>query len=175
MDSNDSLVEPMPFFRYDPAMRERVRQSLMSTTSLNPISAKDSSSEGSPAIEDRGSVASSGVLGPGTTEVDMESEEADVEAETQKLEEEMSEEDDDGASISTTSDSSYGQLVRTLSTVRRGQARLVRNPSARKSLVPEVIPFDTPSPSRLTTFHTNMNEILKLLRVGTSNSFNHGQ
>jgi hypothetical protein len=67
------------------------------------------------------SVASSGVLGLGAIEVDP-----DTESDTY---------DSDGSS---TTEFDMSQLVREVSTVRRGQARMMRNPSLRRSVVPEV-------------------------------------
>jgi hypothetical protein len=115
MDS-DSFIEPMPFFRTDPRIRTTTRPTGSPRSSLPPTN-----EEPDEILEERRSVASSGVLGPGTTEVDLDTE--------------FESSDDD---VSTSTDSSYDQLVRNISTVRRGQARIVRNPSARKSMVPEV-------------------------------------
>jgi uncharacterized membrane-anchored protein len=60
---------------------------------------------------------SSGVLGIASIEVDPDTES----------------DSDDSSSIS-----SFQQLARSVSTVRRGQAQIIRNPSARRSVVPEV-------------------------------------
>jgi len=102
-------VEPMPFFRTDPRLR----------ASGSPRTSLPSTREESAEVRTV-SVASSGVLGVGTLEVDPDSS------------------SEDEGSVST--DSSFGQLMREVSTVRRGQARIVRNPSAtRRSVVPEVL------------------------------------
>jgi hypothetical protein len=104
-------VEPMPFFRTDPQLR--------STGSPRPILPSTEEEETAEGNIRTISVASSGVLGVGTIEVDPDTS------------------SDDEGSVST--DSSFGQLLREVSTVRRGQARIVRNPSARRqSVVPEV-------------------------------------
>jgi len=102
-------VEPMPFFRTDPRLR----------ASGSPRTSLPSTREESVDVRTV-SMASSGVLGVGTLEVDPDSS------------------SEDEGSVST--DSSFGQLMREVSTVRRGQARIVRNPSAtRRSVVPEVL------------------------------------
>ena len=72
------------------------------------------------------STVSSGVLGPGTIEVDPDTEE------------EEEEEDVSDSEYSSVGSSGVGQLVRNVSMVRRGQARIIRNPSARQSTIPEV-------------------------------------
>jgi len=110
MDS-ESLAEPMPFFRVDPQM---------------------SPPRGSPRLprttEERGeprplttSTTSSGVLGMSAIEVDPDTE---------------NDSDEDGSSVSS---ESFDRLARNVSLVRRGQARIIRNPSAtRRSVIPEV-------------------------------------
>src|SRR5579862_7308792 len=104
-------VEPMPFFRTDPQLR--------STGSPRPVLPSTEEEEPTEGTGRTVSVASSGVLGVGTIEVDPDTS------------------SEDEGSVST--DSSFGQLLREVSTVRRGQARIVRNPSARRqSVVPEV-------------------------------------
>lgn len=109
MDS-DLLMEPMPFFRTDLRMQaDAVEQRGSMPTAAEEL--------GDPTRSV--SMASSGALGPGTVEVDLDTES-----------------DDDGSI--TTDSSGYEQLVRTISLVRRGQARLMRNPSARQSMTPEV-------------------------------------
>jgi len=112
--SSDSFVEPpMPFFRIDPGQAGGSRGS-GSTRSLPPMEEEDPRRR-------TVSTVSSGVLGPGTIEVDPDTEE------------EMSDSD-----ISSLGSSGEDQLVRNVSMVRRGQARIIRNPSARRSTVPEV-------------------------------------
>jgi len=115
--SSDSFVEPpMPFFRTDPL---QVRGSSGSTRSLPPMEEEDPRRR-------TVSTVSSGVLGPGTIEVDPDTEDDEEES------------DSDYSSVGS---SGVGQLVRNVSMVRRGQARIIRNPSARRSTVPEVRPF----------------------------------
>jgi hypothetical protein len=63
------------------------------------------------------SMRSSGVLGDGAMEVDSDSD------------------SDSGSSLS----SVERQIVRQVSTVRRGQAQIVRNPSQRRSVIPDVL------------------------------------
>ena len=65
------------------------------------------------------STASSGVLGPVTIDVDPDTDFEDNESEA-------------------SSTSEFEQLVRNVSLVRRGTATIVRNPSSRRSVVPEV-------------------------------------
>jgi len=65
------------------------------------------------------STASSGVLGPVTIDVDPDTDFEDNESEA-------------------SSTSEFEQLVRSVSLVRRGTATIVRNPSSRRSVVPEV-------------------------------------
>jgi hypothetical protein len=114
--SSDSFVEPpMPFFRTDPLQVRSARGS-DSTRSLPPMEEEDPRRR-------TVSTVSSGVLGPGTIEVDPDTEE---------------ESDSDMSSLGS---SGEGGLVRNVSMVRRGQARIIRNPSARRSTVPEVHTF----------------------------------
>src|SRR5579859_2582479 len=116
-----SLVEseldeppPMPFFRTEPQIR-------VSAATPSPRSSQTLANEGHrPESHGRSaSMASSGVLGLG---VDLDS---------------NSDWDDDEGSASDFSVQS-SDLVREVSLVRRGQARIMRNPSARRSVVPEV-------------------------------------
>ena len=62
-------------------------------------------------------------------------------------------ENDSDAESTTTSSSSFDQLVRSVSLVRRGQARIVRNPSARRSVVPEV--YSSPYNAYLGSYNTS--------------------
>ena len=110
IDSN-APADPMPFFRTG------LRMPTPSTGS-NPLTPEE-------AREFRGQVlsaASSGVLGGGTM--------VDVDPDT---------ENDSDEESATTSTSSFEQLERSVSLVRRGQAQIIRNPSARRSVVPEVL------------------------------------
>ena len=110
---SEPFVEPMPFFKNDPRLRgSGVASSIQSSVPPTP----QEFSERTRTI----STVSSGVLGPGTVEVDIDT---------------GSEDDEDETS---STDSSYDHLVRSVSTVRRGQARIIRNFSARRSVVPEV-------------------------------------
>ena len=111
--SSDSFIEPpMPFFRVEPL---RISRGSGSPRSLPPMEEEDPRRR-------TVSTLSSGVLGPGTIEVDPDTEESD-------------------SDVSSIGSSTEGQLVRNVSLVRRGQARIIRNPSARRSTVPEVYPF----------------------------------
>jgi hypothetical protein len=106
---------PMPFFRTDPYVQST---GSLATLEESPDSSHDSSGR---AV----SLASSGVLGIGAIEVDPDS---DSDTYT-----------DDGSSIT---EFDMDQLVRGVSLVRRGQARMMRNPSTnRRSVYPEVSPF----------------------------------
>jgi hypothetical protein len=101
----------MPFFRTDPMVRT-------SSSSLPPTEEEPPDTQ-----ETQGrsvSMASSGVLGLGAIEVDPDTE---------------SEGYSDASSIT---EFDMDQLVREVSTVRRGQPQILRNPSQRKSVVPEV-------------------------------------
>jgi hypothetical protein len=105
---------PMPFFRTDPYIQ--------STGSLATLEESPDSSNGSSGRAV--SLASSGVLGIGAIEVDPDSDSDTF--------------SDDGSSIT---DFDMDQLVRGVSLVRRGQARMMRTPSTnRRSVYPEVSP-----------------------------------
>jgi hypothetical protein len=118
LDAED-VIEPMPFFRTDPQLRTPPRGSGSPRPSLPTTQEETPESHGRTV-----SVASSGVLGVGTIEVDPDTDTSS---------------DDD----SSTASSSFEQVMQEVSTVRRGQAQIVRNPSARKSVVPEVyIPLE---------------------------------
>jgi hypothetical protein len=110
----DDVVEPMPFFRTDLPLRTPTRGSNSTRQSLPATQEESRESYGRTV-----SVASSGVLGVGTIEVDPDTDTSS---------------DDDSSMAS----SSFEQVMQEVSTVRRGQAQIVRNPSARKSVVPEV-------------------------------------
>lgn len=110
----EDVVEPMPFFRTDPQLRTPPRGSNTTRQSLPSTQEESRESYGRTV-----SVASSGVLGVGTIEVDPDTDTSS---------------DDDSSMAS----SSFEQVMQEVSTVRRGQAQIVRNPSARKSVVPEV-------------------------------------
>ena len=105
------MIEPMPFFRTDP----RVQSGSATSHASMPAATEESSED--PART--ASMASSGALGLGTVEVDLDT-------------------DSDDDESTTTDSSGYEQLVRSISMVRRGQARIIRNPSARRSMTPEV-------------------------------------
>jgi hypothetical protein len=107
----------MPFFRNDPRLSNS-RGDTDSPRRLLPLS-----SENPGTSDTRISTASSGVLGPGL----------DVDPDT--------EDDFDEDESTTTSSSSFDQLVRSVSLVRRGQAQMIRNPSSRRSIIPEVFVF----------------------------------
>lgn len=109
MESN-TPAEPMPFFRTG------LRMPTSSTASITSSPEEVRASRGQTL-----STASSGVLGGGTM--------VDVDPDTES--------DSDGESSSGSS-LSFDQLERSVSLVRRGQARIIRNPSARRSVVPEV-------------------------------------
>jgi hypothetical protein len=113
LDAED-VIEPMPFFRTDPQLRTPPRGLGSPRPSLPTTQEETPESHGRTV-----SVASSGVLGVGTIEVDPDTDTSS---------------DDD----SSTASSSFEQVMQEVSTVRRGQAQIVRNPSARKSVVPEV-------------------------------------
>lgn len=118
--STDSFVEPpMPFFRTDPLQVGGGARGSGSTRSLPPTMEEETDPRRRTV-----STVSSGVLGPGTIEVDPDTEEE--------------EEDVSDSDYSSVGSSGVGQLVRNVSMVRRGQARIIRNPSARQSTVPEV-------------------------------------
>jgi hypothetical protein len=115
--STDSFVEPpMPFFRTDPL---QVRPGGSdSTRSLPPMEEEDRRRR-------TVSTVSSGVLGPGTIEVDPDTEY----------------EEESDSDVSSLRSSGEDRLIRNVSMVRRGQAIIIRNPSARRSTVPEVYTF----------------------------------
>ena len=113
--SSDSFVEPpMPFFRTDP-LQVRSRGS---DSTLPPMEEEDPRRR-------TVSTVSSGVLGPGTIEVDPDTEY----------------EEESDSDVSSLRSSGEDRLVRNVSMVRRGQATIIRNPSARRSTVPEVYTF----------------------------------
>ena len=116
--SSDSFIEPpMPFFRVDSLrVGGGARGPGSSPRSLPPMEEEDPRRRTT-------STVSSGVLGPGTIEVDPDTEEDEEETESD---------------VSSVYSSTEGQLVRNVSLVRRGQARIIRNPSARRSTIPEV-------------------------------------
>ena len=118
MDS-EPIIEPMPFFRNDPRLRRESR-ALTSTASPSLPFTEDT-----PSSRGVSSIASSGVLGPGITEA-----EPDTEFE--------SDSDD-----STSTSESIENLIRNVSLVRRVQPRIIRtNSGARRSVVPDVLtPF----------------------------------
>lgn len=102
--------EPLPFFRTDPFGAPR-RVESPGRTQI-PSQGDLSSSQTRTT-----SMRSSGVLGDGAIQVDSDSSDAE--------------------SVSTDY-SVERQIVRQVSTVRRGQAQIVRNPSLRRSVVPDV-------------------------------------
>jgi hypothetical protein len=115
MDS-DPVIEPMPFFRNDPRLRRESRT--VTSTAASPSLPFTDEPTSSRAVS---SIASSGVLGPGITEA-----EPDTEFESDSDE-------------STSTSESIENLIRNVSLVRRGQPRIIRtNSGARRSVVPDV-------------------------------------
>src|SRR5579862_2825347 len=105
----DDHREPLPFFRTDPFGSPR--------RAAAPNSEAQTQDDSSAAQNRTTSMRSSGVLGDGAIEVVSDS--------------------SDNESVSSYS-SVERQIVRQVSTVRRGQAQIVRNPSQRKSIVADV-------------------------------------
>jgi hypothetical protein len=117
MDS-DSPTPPMPFFTSGPRI-PLPGASESQRRSIPPTGEELRMSRGR-ASTGQASTASSGILGSGI-HIDPDTE---------------SDSDDDEST--TTSSSSYDRLVRNVSLVRRGQVQMIRNPSLRRSVVPEV-------------------------------------
>jgi hypothetical protein len=116
---SDPVVEPMPFFRTDTQLRE-------SQVTASPRQSAPSAQGASESQGRATSTTSSGVLGVSSVVIELDPSDESGEEEN-----------------TSTSSSSEGQLVRGISTVRRGRARIIRNPSARRSVVPEVRKFNS--------------------------------
>lgn len=122
---SELVVEPMPFFQTDAQLRESQVSSSPRQPSPTPLPPFPPPPPPPPQEAASGSqvrttsTTSSGVLGLTSVIIDPDTEDESEEE-----------------NISTSS--SEGQLVRSVSMVRRGRARIIRNPSARRSVVPEV-------------------------------------
>ena len=109
VSSLESIPEPMPFFKSSPDMRF----SQISNSSQLPVQ-----DEARNLRRQTTSTVSSGVLGVADDFKPVNESDSDEETNSSMT-------------------SSFEQLVRTVSTIRRGQPRIIRNPS-RRNLVPEV-------------------------------------